>query len=72
MAEIFTMLIISVVANVMVILFANGWTEKKGSSLNRTAHCNERDPPPEVALWGGGRFAYGILIMLLFIIISSL
>ncbi len=37
MAEIFTMLIISVVANVMVILFANGWTEKKGSSLNRTA-----------------------------------
>ncbi len=53
MAEIFTMLIISVVANVMVILFANGWTEKKGSSLNRTAHCNERDPPPEVALWGG-------------------
>ena len=54
MAEIFTMLIISVVANVMVILFANGWTEKKGSSLNRTAHCNERDPPPEVALWGGG------------------
>lgn len=48
MAEIFTMLIISVVANVMVILFANGWTEKKGSSLNRTAHCNERETP------GGG------------------
>lgn len=72
MAEIFTMLIISVVANVMVILFANGWTEKKGSSLNRTAHCNERDPPPRGGSLGGGRFAYGILIMLLFIIISSL
>ncbi len=71
MAEIFTMLIISVVANVMVILFANGWTEKKGSSLNRTAHCNEREPPQRW-LSGGGRFAYGILIMLLFIIISSL
>lgn len=71
MAEIFTMLIISVVANVMVILFANGWTEKKGSSLNRTAHCNEREPPRGGSL-GGGRFAYGILIMLLFIIISSL
>lgn len=70
MAEIFTMLIISVVANVMVILFANGWTEKKGSSLNRTAHCNEREPPRGGSL--GGRFAYGILIMLLFIIISSL
>ena len=53
MAEIFTMLIISVVANVMVILFANGWTEKKGSSLNRTAHCNERDPPQRW-LSGGG------------------
>lgn len=52
MAEIFTMLIISVVANVMVILFANGWTEKKGSSLNRTAHCNERETPGGGSLGG--------------------
>lgn len=52
MAEIFTMLIISVVANVMVILFANGWTEKKGSSLNRTAHCNERETPRGGSLGG--------------------